>query len=44
VVDFAEYDLAAPPADFEWVQNGPDALLVNLDTGMVVQVVPNAFA
>jgi len=44
VVDFAEYDLAPPPADFEWVQNGPDALLVNLDTGMVVQVVPNAFA
>jgi len=30
--------------DFEWVQDGPNALLVNLDTGMVVQVVPNAFA
>jgi len=44
VVDFADYNLAPPPADFEWVRNGPDALLVNLDTGMVVQVVPNAFA
>jgi Ni/Co efflux regulator RcnB len=44
VADYAAYDLAAPPADFEWVRNGPDALLVNLDTGMVVQVVPGAFA
>lgn len=42
--DFAYYDLAAPPADFEWVQDGPNALLVNLDTGQVVQVVPGAFA
>ncbi|HTX49926.1 MAG TPA: RcnB family protein [Caulobacteraceae bacterium] len=44
VVDFGDYNLAAPPPNFEWVQNGPDALLVNLDTGMVVQVVPGAFA
>lgn len=44
IVDFADFGLAPPPADFEWVRNGPDALLVNLDTGMVVQVVPNAFA
>jgi hypothetical protein len=44
VVDFADYNLVAPPADYQWVQNGPDALLVNLDTGQVVQVVPGAFA
>jgi hypothetical protein len=43
VEDFAYYDLAPPPADFEWVQDGPNALLVNLDTGQVVQVVPGAF-
>jgi Ni/Co efflux regulator RcnB len=44
VLDYAAYELAPPPANFEWVQNGPDALLVNLSTGMVVQVVPNAIA
>jgi len=44
IADFAAYDLGAPPANYEWVQNGPDALLVNLYTGMVVQVVPGAFA
>jgi hypothetical protein len=44
IVDFGYYGLAAPAPDFEWVQDGPDALLVNLDTGMVVQVVPGAFA
>jgi Ni/Co efflux regulator RcnB len=44
VADFVDYGLAAPPADFEWVQDGPNALLVNLDSGQVVQVVPNAFA
>ena len=43
VVDFGYYNLAAPPPNFEWVQDGPDALLVNLNTGMVVQVVPGAF-
>jgi Nickel/cobalt transporter regulator len=44
LVDYAAYDLAAPPFDCEWVQNGPDALLVNIDSGQVIQVVPGAFA
>jgi hypothetical protein len=44
VVDYPAHELGAPPADCEWVRNGPDALLVNLDTGMVIQVVPGAFA
>jgi len=44
VVDYASYELGAPPSDCEWVRNGPDALLVNLDTGMVIHVVPGAFA
>jgi len=44
LIDYAAYDLAAPPVDCEWVQNGPDALLVDIDTGQVIQVVPGAFA
>ena len=44
IVNYAAYELGAPPADCEWVQNGPDALLVNLDTGQVIQVVPGAYA
>lgn len=44
VLDYASYELGAPPADCEWVRNGPDALLVNLDSGQVIQVVPGAFA
>jgi Ni/Co efflux regulator RcnB len=44
LVDYAAYDLAAPAVGCEWVQNGPDALLVNIDTGQVIQVVPDAFA
>ncbi|HEY3800432.1 MAG TPA: RcnB family protein [Caulobacteraceae bacterium] len=43
-VDYRAHALAPPPANYEWVQNGPDALLVNLASGMVVEVVPNAFA
>jgi hypothetical protein len=44
VVDFVDYGLAPPPANYEWVQDGPNALLVNLNTAQVVEVVPNAFA
>jgi len=44
IADFAYYDLAPPPADYEWVQDGPNALLVNLSTGQVVQEIPGAFA
>lgn len=44
VTDYAYYNLTPPPADFQWVRNGDDALLVNLDTGMVVNVVYGAFA
>jgi Ni/Co efflux regulator RcnB len=43
IFDFADYGLAPPPANFEWVQDGPNALLVNVYTGQVVQVVPNSF-
>jgi Ni/Co efflux regulator RcnB len=43
VADFADYGLAQPAPDCEWVQDGPNALLVDLDTGQVVEVIPNAF-
>jgi Ni/Co efflux regulator RcnB len=41
--DYADYDLGAPPPNCEWVQDGPNALLVDIYTGQVIQVVPNAF-
>lgn len=36
--DFAMYDLIAPPDGYTWVRFGPDAILVDEDTGEVVQV------
>ena len=41
--DYYDYDLPVPPYGFEWVRNGPDALLVNIGTGMVVESVPGIF-
>ncbi len=38
-------DMGLPPPDpgFQYVQYGPDLLLVNVSTGAVVQVLPGAF-
>ena len=41
--DYWYYDLPVPPYGYEWIRNGPDALLVNVDTGMIVEVVPGIF-
>jgi Ni/Co efflux regulator RcnB len=41
--DYADYDLDAPPPDYEWIRYGPDILLVDLDTGEIAQVVYGAF-
>jgi Ni/Co efflux regulator RcnB len=41
--DYWYYDLPVPPYGYEWVRNGPDALLVNIDTGFVAEVVPGIF-
>jgi Ni/Co efflux regulator RcnB len=35
--DYYDYDLPIPPYGYEWVRVGPDALLIDLDTGMVVE-------
>jgi Ni/Co efflux regulator RcnB len=41
--DYWDYELPVPPYGYEWVRNGPDALLVDERTGVVVEVVPDIF-
>lgn len=41
--DWATLGLAPPEPGFQWVRYGPDLLLVNTDTGAVVDVVYGAF-
>jgi Ni/Co efflux regulator RcnB len=41
--DFYDYGLGEPPYGCEWVQDGPNALLIDEYTGQVLQVVPDAF-
>jgi Ni/Co efflux regulator RcnB len=36
--DFATFGLIGPPDGYQWVRNGDDALLVDVDTGEVLQV------
>jgi Ni/Co efflux regulator RcnB len=38
LTQYEDYDLADPPYGYAWVREGPDALLVNVYTGMVVEV------
>lgn len=42
--DWWRYDLPEPPDGYDWVRVGHDALLVDLDTGRIVQVVRSVFA
>ena len=37
ITDYYDYDLPAPPYDYMWVRVGPDALLVDIYTGQVVE-------
>jgi Ni/Co efflux regulator RcnB len=41
--DYYDYDLPVPPYGYEWIRNGPDALLVDIGNGEVVSSVPGAF-
>jgi Ni/Co efflux regulator RcnB len=41
--DYWFYDLPVPPYGFEWIRSGPDVLLVDLRSGMIVEVVPGIF-
>ena len=42
--DWAAMGLPPPDPGFQYVQYGPDLLLVNVSTGEVVQVFPGAFS
>jgi Ni/Co efflux regulator RcnB len=42
-LSWGNYGLPAPPIGCEWVQEGPDAVLVNIWTGQVLSVVPGIF-
>ncbi len=41
--DYSDYGLPYPPPGCEWVRYGPDALLIDRDTGEIVQVVYGIF-
>lgn len=43
LTDYATYDLIAPPDGYTWVRFGPDALLIDEDSGEVVRVVYGIF-
>ncbi len=43
VANFLAYDLFSPPPGYVWVRYGPDALLIDQDTGEIVQVRYNMF-
>ena len=41
--DFYDYDLWQPDYGFQWIRVGQDAILVNLASGQVVDVVPGVY-
>jgi Ni/Co efflux regulator RcnB len=43
ISDYWDYGLPVPPYGYAWIRNGPDALLVNIRSGEVVEVVPGIF-
>jgi Ni/Co efflux regulator RcnB len=43
ILDFADYGLGAPPDGYVWVRYGPDAVLIDEDTGEIVEIVYNQF-
>jgi Ni/Co efflux regulator RcnB len=38
ISDYSDYDLDDPPDGYVWVRYGPDALLIDEDTGAIVEV------
>lgn len=42
--DYWLFALEVPPAGFEWVRDGADALLINTDSGEILQVEYGVFA
>ena len=43
ISDYNAYDLMDPPDGYVWVRYGPDALLIDEDTGEIVQVEYDVF-
>ncbi len=43
IYDYADYGLPFPPPGTQWVRYGPDALLIDQDTGEIVQVIYSVF-
>ncbi|HTQ13636.1 MAG TPA: RcnB family protein [Rhizomicrobium sp.] len=43
LTDWAAYDLMSPPDGYVWVRFGPDALLIDEDSGEVIRVVYGVF-
>jgi Ni/Co efflux regulator RcnB len=41
--NYTDYDLGAPPGNAQWVRYGDDLVLVDLDTGDILNVVTGAF-
>lgn len=44
IADYWLFGLEVPPAGFEWVRDGPDALLVSMENGEILQVEYGVFA
>jgi Ni/Co efflux regulator RcnB len=44
IADYWLFALEVPPAGYEWVRSGSDAILVNVDTGEILQVEYGVFA
>jgi Ni/Co efflux regulator RcnB len=42
--DYWLFGLEVPPVGYEWVRNGPDALLIDTSTGEILQVQYGVFA
>jgi Ni/Co efflux regulator RcnB len=42
--DYWLFSLEVPPAGYEWVRDGSDALLINVDSGEILQVEYGVFA
>jgi Ni/Co efflux regulator RcnB len=44
LADYWLFSLEVPPAGYEWVRDGDDALMVNTDTGEILQVEYGVFS
>jgi Ni/Co efflux regulator RcnB len=43
ITNYLAFSLLAPPPDYEWIRQGPDAVLVDINTGAVLRVEYDVF-